>query len=74
MEKTEARVKWMNSQSQKEKQGATGILLKIAVARQEDPTSPDGWAACHPALHTVRMTSAYCEQAVFEAHRADVLT
>lgn len=70
MEKTEARVKWMNSQSQKEKQGATAVLLKIAVAHQEDPTSP----LSHPALHTLRMTSAHCEQAVSKAPRADVLT
>lgn len=52
LEMTEARVKWMNSQSlkEKEKQGATVTFLKIAMALQEGPTSPSSLMSSSP-LH-----------------------
>lgn len=45
---TEVRMKWMNSHSVKEKQGAIVTFLKTGMACQEGPTSPFSCMASSP--------------------------
>lgn len=59
MGRTEARAKWMNSPSRKEKRAT---VLKIAMARQEDLS-----AAGHPDHDTVVRTRALPKQALSQA-------
>lgn len=70
METTEARVKWMNSHSVKEKQRAIVTFLKIAMACQEGPTYLTFQLPVIQPRYIVIMTSAYYKQAPYSSQQS----